>query len=139
MLRALVTLFLLSLSVVAYAQKEECATDVEGLKQLIGNADLPLVWKENSTQKPLTLTLKDGKDSIIVDLDADYGDWATVQGKICKRDDFYVAYVNYTIWGPASPYLVRKRGIRELYLSLPYQSVLKVSVSFLTFDFFPLP
>lgn len=137
MIKTLGFIVFLLLSLPTHAQ--ECAKNIAELKALVGNNGLPLNWKENSDKNPLVLNLKNGNGSLIVKLSSPKGDWATINGLICKKGDNYVAKVkDRIVWGPGAPGMVKAANIKELKLKLVYQSLLKVSVSFFSFEFSPL-
>ncbi len=128
---------ILLISFASHAQ--ECATTVAELKILMGNNGLPLNWAENTKKDPLTLRLSNGAGALRLKLTSPKGDWADVTGVICKKGmDSYVAKVNNIVWGPAAPNMVKAAKIKEFKIKMPYQTQLKVSVSFFSFEFSPL-
>ena len=138
MIKAFGLLIFLLISAPTHA--EDCARNLNELKTLVGNSDLPLNWKENTKKNPLVLNLKNGSGALIVKLTSPKGEWATINGMICKKSDHYVARVqDKIIWGAAAPGIVKGSNMKELKLKLPYQSLLKVSVSVFSFEFSPLP
>jgi hypothetical protein len=125
-------------SVSSFAQ-QQCATNITELKALVGNSDVSLQWKETSKSNPLTLRLSNGGGALRLKLTNQRGDWADVTGVVCKKGtDSYVAKVSNIVWGPAAPEMVKSANIKNINLKLPYQSVLKVSVSVFSFNFSPL-
>ncbi len=121
------------------ALAEECASTIAELRNIVGNAAAPLNWKENSNKNPLILKLSQGSGAILLKLSNSKGPWADVVGVICKTGgDSYVARVSSMTWGPAAPSMAKMARIREIKLKLPYQSLLKVSVSMFSFEFSPL-
>lgn len=133
-LLGLMLFFAVSLS----ANAQECANNIASLKTLVGNSDLALSWKENTNKNPLFLTLKDGPGLLNLRLKTAKGEWANVTGVICPRGSNYVAKVSKIEWGSEAPGIAKAAGIKEIKLKLPYQSLLKVSVSLLSFEFSPL-
>lgn len=136
MFRILSVLFLLQISLSSFAQSE-CASNISELRELVGNSDLPLNWLENSKNNQLTFTVKNGGDQLALNLATEKGKWADVTGVICKKGPNYVARVSSLKWGPAAPRMVRFARIRELNLTLPYDSLLVVSVAMLKLEFIP--
>jgi hypothetical protein len=126
-------LFLLSFN--TYAQK--CASNIEELKVLIGDSSLPLAWIENG-RNPLELTVSDGESFLSLKLTLDGEPWADVKGEVCQKGRNFVAVVSELTWGSAAPRMVKGVNIKELTLKFPYQSVLKVKVSLMSFEFLPL-
>lgn len=135
MMKFLSAFFLLVLSYNVMAQ--DCASNIAGLKNLVGNNGLPLQWAENTKKNPLLLTLKEGGGLLNLRLRTAKGEWANVTGTICTRGDNYVAKVSKIDWGPEAPGIAKAAGIKEIKLKLPYPNVLKVSVSLLSFEFNP--
>lgn len=137
MKKVLILITLLAFS--AFAHAEDCASNVAELKNLVGNAGIALNWKENSNSNPLTLRLSNGGGQLRLKLTNHKGDWADVTGVVCRKGtNSYVARVSNIVWGPAAPGMVKAAGIKSLNLKLPYQSLLKVSVSLFSFEFSPL-
>lgn len=133
-LLGIMLLFAISIS----AQAQECADSVASLKNLVGNSDLPLSWKENTNKNPLFLTLTNTPGAISLKLRTAKGEWADATGVICKKGSNYVAKVNKILWGPEAPGIAKASGVKEIKLKLPYQSLLKVSVSLVSLEFSPL-
>lgn len=131
-------LLVLSLVFAQAAFAEDCANTIAGLKNLVGNADAPLRWKENGSKNPLNLDLSSGSGVINLQLTTAKGKWADVAGVVCKTGpDSYVARVSSMTWGPAAPGMAKMAKISQIKLKMPYQSLLKVSVSFFSFEFSP--
>ncbi len=121
------------------SQAEECASNISELKTLVGNSDVPLNWKENTRSNQLILRLSNGGGALRLKLTKNGGDWADVTGVVCKKSaTSFVARVSNIVWGPAAPGMVKGANIKTLNLKLPYQSLLKVSVSFFSFEFGPM-
>lgn len=137
MIKLLALVIMLSASVSSFAS--ECANNIESLKALVGNNGLALSWKENTNKNPLYLTLKNGSGNLNLRLKTAKGEWANVTGIICTKGDNYVAKVQNIVWGPEAPGLAKAANIKEIKLKLPYDSLLKVSVSLLSFEFSPAP
>lgn len=139
-MKSILALVLLSLSVSAMAQ--DCAKNMNELKELVGNASLSSTWKENTKNKSRQLTLKlaNAGGNLSLDLSVPGGNWASVTGEICatgERDSF-VARVSSMNWGPEAPGLVKLAGKpKTISLKLPYQSLLKVKAKGMSFDFSP--
>lgn len=138
MTKTLVLIILALFSVSSFA--EECASNINELKALVGNNGVALNWRENTKSNPLTLRLSNGSGNLRLKLTNSKGDWADVTGVVCKKDkaDSYVARVQNIVWGPAAPGIVKGKKISTLNLKLPYQSQLKVSVMLFSFEFSPL-
>jgi hypothetical protein len=133
-------LILLSLMLFSFASlASECASNISELKALVGNNGIALNWHENTKSNPLKLKLSDGGNLLRLKLTNPDGDWADVTGVVCKKSqDSYVAQVSNIVWGPAAPGMVKGSKIKTLNIKLPYQSVLKVSVMFFSFEFSPI-
>lgn len=133
------SLILIALMLFSFAsQAEECASNINELKALVGNNGLSLSWKENIKNDPLKLRLSNGGGALRLKLTNSKGDWADVTGVVCKKGgDSFVANVNNIVWGPAAPGMVKGTKIRSINLKLPYQSLLKVKVMLFSFEFSP--
>lgn len=125
----------LLLSFASFAESE-CASNMEEVRDLVGNSAFSRSWKEDS-KNPLDLNIKDGKNELILELTKTKGDWATAYAVFCKDGKNYVAKVRKIVWGDAAPGLARGREIKSMKIKLPYQSEMKVSVSIATFTFNP--
>ncbi len=134
------SLLLIALMIFSFAsQAEECASNISELKTLVGNSDISLNWKETSRSNQLILRLSNGPGALKLKLTKNGGDWADVTGIVCKKSEgSYVARVSNIVWGPAAPGMVKGANIRSMNLKLPYQSLLKVSVSLFSFEFSPM-
>jgi len=119
------------------AQANECASSISELRDLVGNADLPVNWIEKG-KDPLVLSVKNGGDKLALRIRKGSASWADVTGVICRKGKNYVAKVENISWGSAAPGVVKGVKIKEMSLKLPYHSQLKVSVSLLSFEFTPL-
>ena len=137
MMKSLVLMSVMLFSLSSFAQ--ECASNITELKTLVGNSDVALNWRENSKNNPLTLRLSNGGGALRLKLTNHKGDWADVTGVVCKKGtDSYEARVSNIVWGPAAPGMVKAANIKTIKLKLPYQSLLKVSVSLFSFEFSPI-
>lgn len=134
-MKKLVIGFMFLLSMSAFAQ--ECASNVTALKTLVGNNGLPTDWMEKCEKNPYRLKIKDAKEGIIVQVTGEKGEIATLTTEICRKGSNYVANVKNIIWGEAAPGIIKGKNVNSLKLSLPYQSVMKVSVSLMTIEFNP--
>ncbi len=140
-MKILATLILLQFSLATFAS--ECASNMSQLKDLVGNASLSSVWKENTKNKSrqLTLRLANSGGNLSLDLSVPGGNWAKVTGVICATGDrdSFVAQVSSMNWGPEAPGIVKFAGKpKTISLKLPYQSLLKVKAKGMSFDFSPL-
>jgi hypothetical protein len=136
-MKAFLFTILFAVSNMAFAQ--ECASTISGLRNLVGNPAASLNWVQNTRKDPLRLNLSQGRGAILLNLSNSKGLWADVTGVVCKTGaESYVARVSNLSWGPAAPALVKMARIREIQLSLPYQTLLQVSVSGFSFEFRPL-
>ena len=117
------------------AHADECASNIAGLKNLVGNSAISMNWKENVKSDPLTLRLSNGAGNLRLKLTNPKGDWADVTGIICKKGDNYEARVNNIVWGPAAPGAVKGRKISTMSIKLPYHSLMKVSIKVLLINF----
>lgn len=140
-MKMLAALILLQFTLLAHA--EDCAKNLNELKNIVGNSGLPSVWKENTSNKSrqLTLRLANAGGNLSLDLSVPGGNWAKVTGVICttaERDSF-VARVSSMNWGPEAPGIVKFAGKpKTIGLKLPYQTLLKVRAKGMSFDFSPL-
>lgn len=140
-MKTLAALILLQFAFAALA--EDCAKNMNELKNLVGNSGLPSVWKENTNNKSRQLTLKlaNAGGNLSLDLSVPGGNWAKVSGVICTTNerDSFVAKVSSMNWGPEAPGIVKFAGKpKTISLKLPYQSLLKVKAKGMSFDFSPL-
>jgi hypothetical protein len=118
---------------------EQCASNIAELKNLVGNSGLSMNWKENTKSDQLVLRLATGAGGLRLKLTKNGQDWGDVTGIVCKKDEQnYIAKVSNIVWGPAAPGMVRAASIKQIKLKLPYHSLLKVSVSFFSFEFSPI-
>lgn len=139
-MKSIIALALFSLSLSGFAQ--DCARNMNELKDLVGNASLSSTWKENTKNKSrqLTLKLSNAGGNLSLDLSVPGGNWAKVTGEICSTGQIgsYVARVSSMNWGPEAPGIVKFAGKpKTIGLSLPYQSLLKVRAKGMSFDFSP--
>lgn len=136
-MKVLVALLFVLFTATSFAQ--ECASNVSSLRNLVGNADVPLKWRENSGKNTLELDLGQKSGLILLKITSPKGDWATIQGQICKTGQInYVAKINTIEWGPAAPGMAKMAGVKEIKIKFPYPNLMKVSVSFFGFEFSPL-
>lgn len=132
MKKILVMIIIMLMSASAFSS--ECASNIEGLKILVGNSDLSTKWLEKS-KDPLTLTIKNEGSLLGLKLKKNGAAWADVTGIICRKGQNYVAKVTTMKWGEAAPGLAKKSNIKEITIKLPYQSILKVSIMLFSFEF----
>ena len=140
-MKSIIALALFSFSLSGFSQ--DCAKNMNELRDLVGNASLSSTWKENTKNKSrqLTLRLANAGGNLSLDLSVPGGNWAKVTGVICATGDrdSFVAQVNSMNWGPEAPGVVKLAGKpKTLSLKLPYQSLLKVRAKGMSFDFSPL-
>ena len=121
------------------AQAQECASNTEELKDLIGNSGLAMSWVENTNKadRRLTLKLANSGGGLSLDLAVPAGNWAHVKGVICKvGPENFVAKVSSMTWGPQAPGLVKMAGKPStIKLQLLYPTVLKVTAKGMSFQF----
>lgn len=134
-MKTLFASLMLALSLSAAA--EDCATNVAALKNLVGNRGLATDWLENSNKNPYRMTLKDVNGGIQVSLTANKALIARMNTVVCSKGDNYVASVKNVVWGEAAPSVMKNRSVSSLKIKMPYQSVMKVSVSIMTLEFNP--
>ena len=125
-------MFLFSLTAFA----DECASNISQLKTLVGNRGLPTDWIENA-ERPVRLRFKDAKKGVIVLISDSKGQIAEMTTEVCRKGDNYVANVKGLSWGPAAPAALKSRSVTSMKIKMPYQSVMKVSISLMTFEFSP--
>lgn len=112
----------------AFAQ--DCATNAQQLKLLVGNSDFPMVWTESGDKNPFLLQITEKNNLLNLRLTTKDGEWAQMDTRVCKKSATkFVAEVQKVIWGPAAPEIARGRSVKEVGINLPYHSVLKVSIS----------
>lgn len=119
------------------AMADDCAKNVAALKNLVGNRGLSTDWMENSDKNPYHMVLKDNKDGLQVTLTEAKGLVARFSTIVCRKGDNYVANVKSVVWGEAAPSMVKNKSVSSLKIKIPYQSVMKVSVSIMTLEFNP--
>lgn len=120
----LISLFSLS----SFAQ--DCASNLTQLKALVGNSAFPVTWSEMGDKNPFLLKITERNNLLNLRLTTKNGEWAMMDTRICKKSsDKFTAEVKKIVWGPAAPDIARGRSVKEVGISLPYQSVLKVSIS----------
>lgn len=122
----LILFTLISFSVFA----QECATNAKELKLLVGNSDFPMSWTESGDKNPFLLQISEKNKLLNLRLTTKDGEWAQMDTRICKKSATkFIAEVQKVIWGPAAPEFAKGRSVKEVAFNLPYQSVLKVSIS----------
>jgi hypothetical protein len=132
-------LFLAALMLFSFSVFADCASNVDELKNLVGNSGLDLNWKENAKSNQLILHLSNGNGNLHLKLTKNGQLWGDVTGVVCKKSaTSYYAQVANIAWGPSAPMMVKLAKIKQLNLELPYQSLLKVSVAGFGFNFSPL-
>ena len=132
----LLTFMLFSLA----SRAQECATDVAGLRNLVGNAGISMNWIETKKgDRQLTLRLSNAGGQLRLKLTNPHGDWADMTGTICKKsDDTFIAKVSKTVWGSEAPFLAKAAGVKTLEIKLPYHTVMNINVKGFKFNFSPL-
>jgi hypothetical protein len=118
------------------AMADECASNISQLKMLVGNRGLSTDWIENA-ERPVRLRFKDAKKGLIVLISDSKGQIAEMTTEVCRKGDNYIANVKAVTWGPAAPSALKNRSVSSMKIKLPYQSVMKVSISLMTFEFSP--
>lgn len=122
----ILTISLFSLS--SFAQ--DCASNLSQLRALVGNSAFPLTWSEMGDKNPFLLRITERDNLLNLRLTTKNGEWAMMDTRICRKgSDRFTAEVKQIVWGPAAPSIARGRSVKEVGISLPYQSVLKVSIS----------
>jgi hypothetical protein len=134
MLKLLFVLMMLAFSLTSFA--EECASNISELKTLMGNNSFPTDWMEKD-EHPYRLRFKDSNEGLVVLITGAKGEIAKMTAEICTKGNNYVANIHNIVWGAAAPSVIKGKSVDSLKLKLPYQSVMKISVSFMTLEFNP--
>ena len=134
MLKLLIAIMMLSLSLTSFA--EECASNISELKKIMGNNSFSIDWTEKD-ENPYRLIFKDSNEGLVVLITGAKGEVAKLTSEICTKGNNYVANVHNIVWGAAAPSVIKGKSVDSLKLKLPYQSVMKVSVSFINLEFNP--
>lgn len=136
-MKKLILVIIITLMSASASSSDECASNLDELKLLVGNSDLSLRWAEQS-KDPLDLTLKNEGSLLGLKLKKNGAAWADVTGIICRKGQNYVAKVTTLKWGEAAPGLAKRANIKEISIKMPYQSMLKVSIMLFSFEFHAL-
>lgn len=121
-----VLLVLLALSSFsAFAQ--ECASNTQELRALVGNADLSLNWVEKTDTRPITITVSDASENLKLTMAGTEGELAKVNLEICRNGSDYRGIVKKIVWGPSVPGIIRNRSINSFKIKFIYQTEMKIS------------
>lgn len=127
-MKTMMALFFCLFSINLFAN--DCAQSTAELKSLVGNSAFPITWIESGDKNPFTLKISERNNMIHLSLSTKEGLWAKMDTRVCRKNsEKFVAEVNKIEWGPAAPGVARGRSVKEVGISLPYQSTLKVSIS----------
>ena len=140
-MRLLSLLFVCSLFMTsAFAQ--ECASSVAELRKISGHTELSMKWLEKTSNKErqLTMRLTNKAGVLNLDLAVPAGNWANVNGVVCKSGpESFEARVSTMNWGPQASSLVKFAGKpKVIKLQLLYPTLLKVTAKGMSFQFSPL-
>ena len=109
---------------------QDCATNLAQLRSLVGNNAFPLKWTESGDKNPFLLQISEKNNLLNLRLTTKDGEWAAMDTRVCKKNsEKFVAEVAKVVWGPAAPEYAKGRSVKEVGISLPYHSVMKVSIS----------
>jgi len=85
---ALIPVLLFAFAVPCHAAPD-CAHDIQSLREMLGDADFPLVWHETTMTdgKPLLLTIREHEGSLLLTfVKSREGLWAEGAGVLCEHD-----------------------------------------------------
>ncbi len=119
----LLVLALFSVSTLA----QECATNIQDVKELVGNKDLSMNWIEKTDGKPVTISLANGSGNMKLTLKDSVGELAKVSLKICRSGEDYKGVVQKIVWGPSAPGFLKGKSIKSFKIKFIYQTEMKVS------------